>query len=50
MAANPKLAALVLVAALAGSVQCDSGQAALRCIEQKSQHGFTLAVADYGLF
>jgi hypothetical protein len=34
----------------AGSVQCDSGNAALRCVDQKSQHGFTLAVADYNLF
>ena len=34
----------------AGNVQCDSRNAALRCIDKKSQHGFTLAVADYALF
>jgi uncharacterized protein DUF6636 len=33
-----------------GDVQCDSGNAALRCMDEKSQHGFTLAVADYNLF
>ena len=34
----------------AGRVQCDSGNAAMRCIDQKSQHGFTLSVEDYNLF
>jgi hypothetical protein len=34
----------------AGDLQCDSGNAALRCIDQKNEHGFTLAVADYNLF
>ncbi|MEV6848380.1 DUF6636 domain-containing protein [Actinoplanes sp. NPDC051411] len=34
----------------AGSVQCYSGNAAMRCIDETSQHGFTLAVADYNLF
>jgi uncharacterized protein DUF6636 len=34
----------------AGSVRCDSGNEALRCVDSKSQHGFTLAVADYNLF
>lgn len=34
----------------AGSVQCDSGDAALRCFDVKTQSGFTLAVADYDLF
>jgi hypothetical protein len=34
----------------AGTVQCDSGNAALRCVDTSSQHGFTLAVADYNLF
>ncbi len=34
----------------AGTVQCDSGNAALRCVDNSSQHGFTLAVADYSLF
>lgn len=33
-----------------GTVQCDSGNEALRCVDQTSQHGFTLAVADYNLF
>jgi hypothetical protein len=33
-----------------GDVQCDSGNAALRCTDQKTQHGFTLAIADYNLF
>jgi hypothetical protein len=34
----------------AGDVQCYSERAAMRCIDNKSQHGFTLAVADYQLF
>jgi hypothetical protein len=34
----------------AGSIQCDSGNAAMRCVDQKSQHGFTLSVQDYNLF
>jgi hypothetical protein len=34
----------------AGSVQCYSGSTAMRCIDEKSAHGFTLAVADYNLF
>jgi hypothetical protein len=34
----------------AGDLQCDSGNAALRCINQKSRHGFALAVADYKIF
>jgi hypothetical protein len=34
----------------AGSVQCDSGNAAMRCLDQKSQHGFTLSVEDYNIF
>jgi hypothetical protein len=34
----------------AGNVRCDSGNAALRCMDNSSQHGFTLAVADYNLF
>ncbi|MFI6072905.1 DUF6636 domain-containing protein [Actinoplanes sp. NPDC051343] len=34
----------------AGNVQCDSGNVSLRCVDEKSQHGFTLAVADYNLF
>jgi hypothetical protein len=34
----------------AGSIQCDSGNAAMRCVDQKTLHGFTLAVADYKLF
>jgi hypothetical protein len=34
----------------AGRLQCDSENAALRCVDQNSQHGFTLAVADYNLF
>jgi hypothetical protein len=34
----------------AGDVQCDSGNEALRCTDQTTQHGFTLAVADYNLF
>jgi hypothetical protein len=34
----------------AGSIQCDSGDAAMRCVDQKSEHGFTLSVQDYNLF
>lgn len=34
----------------AGSVQCDSGNAAMRCTDQKTQHGFTLSVQDYNIF
>jgi hypothetical protein len=34
----------------AGSIQCDSGNAAMRCVDQESQHGFTLSVQDYNLF
>lgn len=35
---------------LAGDVQCDSENTALRCVDKKSQHGFSLAVAAYQLF
>jgi len=34
----------------AGHVQCDSNQTALRCEDQRSETGFTLAIARYNLF
>lgn len=33
-----------------GDLLCDSESIALRCIDEKTGHGFTLAVAQYGLF
>ena len=33
-----------------GDLLCDSEIVALRCIDEKTGHGFTLAVAQYGLF
>ncbi len=33
-----------------GDLLCDSESVALRCIDEKTGHGFTLAVAQYGLF
>lgn len=33
-----------------GDLLCDSESVALRCIDQKTGHGFTLAVAQYSFF
>jgi hypothetical protein len=34
----------------AGTVRCDSENTALRCLDEQTHHGFTLAVANYNLF
>lgn len=33
-----------------GDLLCDSESVALRCVDEKTGHGFTLAIARYGLF
>jgi len=33
-----------------GDLLCDSESVALRCVDEKTGHGFTLAVAQYSLF
>jgi len=34
----------------AGAILCDSEQAAMHCVNEKTGHGFTLSVQDYHLF
>lgn len=33
-----------------GTLMCDSESFALRCVDEKTEHGFTLAVEQYNLF
>lgn len=34
----------------AGDIMCDSESFALRCVDEKTTHGFTLAIEQYNLF